>query len=265
MNTPSITTERVKIRNWDERITAVISSTPVAENKAHIECTCGATLTLHRLLDDYCPTQGCSPKAKAFRGTSFTRDFAANIEETAKTSTWFHSTLDPNWEETLTNPDLPPVHLGIREASEQLGKIEGVEYGFFLYEVQLTPDATIAPYICPDKRNHWAETNSKLKRTIKADFIGYFNLWEAAGNISLLGNGQKIKIISRKWFPRVKDRETCIENVRKRIEWARSTTAWSTGPYIPEIYAPQMEAMLSTLIKMTDEEFTGEKQLQRLS
>lgn len=260
MNKASITTENVRIRNWDERVIAVISSNTIAEDNAHIECACGATLTLDHMLDDYCKTQGCTGKAKAFRGTEFTRHFAANINETAKTSTWFHATLDPNWEETLTTLNLPPVHLGVKESSEALGKAEGENYGYFLYEVTLTSDATLAPYVCPDKRMHWAATNTQLRQAINADFIGYLNLWEAAGNISLLGNGQKIEIISRKWVPLVKDRETGIENVLKRLEWARGATLATGHAH----FILQMEALLSTLTQMSDEEFMGEKQLQPL-
>lgn len=258
MNKVSVTTENVRIRNWDERVIAIISSNPIAEDNAHIECACGVTLKLDHMLDDYCKTQGCTGKAKAFRGTEFTRQFAANINETAKSATWFHATLDPNWEETLTALNLPPVHLGVKEASEELGMANGEGYGYFLYEVKLASYAIIAPYVCPDKRMHWAETTSQLKQVINADFIGYLNLWESVGNISLLGNGQRIEVVSRKWVPLTGNRETGIENVRGRLEWARASNLATGHAY----FVPQMEALLSTLTQMTEEEFMGEKQLQ---
>lgn len=260
MNRVSVTTERVNIRDWNEQVEALISPTPIADS-AHIECACGETLTLDGLLDDSCKTQGCNGKARAFRGTEFSRQFAANINETAKASTWFHATLDPNWEETLTTLNLPPVHLGVKEASEELGVANGKGYGYFLYEVRLPSYATIAPYVCPDKRMHWAETNTKLRRAINADFIGYLNLWESAGNISLLGNGQRIEVINRKWVPLVENRETAIENISKGLEWAKAANLASGQSH----FIPQMETMLSALSQMTNDEFMGEKQLQPLA
>lgn len=190
----------VKRPLWDETVEARISTTAMASaspNLAYvIECECGELLGNREL----CSSVGCSGMVSGFRGTGFTREFGADISGTALGNTWFHATIDPHWDDTIAKSDTPPVHLGIREASEEVG-ILNAHCGYFLYEVKLKPEATVAPYICPDTECNWSETVDVFYDKVGADFIGYVNLYESIGNVSLLGDGSQLQVLSKKWCP----------------------------------------------------------------
>lgn len=188
---------------WDETVEATLSNTPM--ESAAIECVCGEVLGNHEM----CSTHGCSGMVSSFRGTPFTRKFATDIDRNAHDFTWFHSTLDPYWEETLKHPDLPPVHIGVKETSEELG-ILNKHCGYFLYEIRLKDNATVAPYFCPDIECGWSETMDVFYDKVGADFVSYINIYEGMGNVSLIGDGSMLEVKSRTWVPVLEAPESVI-------------------------------------------------------
>lgn len=205
------TTLNTKRPFWDETVEARVSATPMDSTPPSsgniIECECGELLGKNEV----CSTSDCSQMVSSFLGTDFTRKFAADIVGTALDNTWFHATIDPHWEETITKSDTPPVHIGTKEASEEVG-ILNAHCGYFLYEVTLKPETTVAPYLCPDTECAWAETMDVFYDMVGADFIGYVNLYESIGNVSLIGDGTQLQVLSKRWVPVLGEAE-CISYV----------------------------------------------------
>jgi hypothetical protein len=134
-------------------------------------------------------------------------------EETTLTSTWFHSTVNPNWDTELQayqGEDTPMVHLGTMEAATvrmndlQLENSHSSEtpLKFYIYEVKLLPTMSLSSALADDNNELAPETVADWRRDQfeEYDLFGatrYVNMYEAAGSISLLANPHHFEVVNR--------------------------------------------------------------------
>lgn len=203
-------------KDWDETVEAYLSPTLLSPSKGNllaVECICGL---LKRSVASKCKRANCSGTVTAFRGSEFAKKFFSDMQRVALSSKWFHATIDPEWEKTLQELD-SPVHVGTDKAANEMG--EGyldTAGGYFLYEVGLTPSATVASHLCPDSNNRWSQTMEIFHDRVQADFISYLNLYEGIGDVSLVGDSSYLEVIGKKWVPLIPV-EDSIELLQKEL------------------------------------------------
>lgn len=119
--------------------------------------------------------------------------------QAVKDAVWYHATSDAEWLENLEDDaaitGYLQAHLGTRDAALDRAIANYVPHRahcepFYLYRVQLAPDATIADEIKQDE-------NDDARLEAGSDVTRYINRWEDMASISLAVRSDKLQIIDR--------------------------------------------------------------------
>lgn len=149
-----------------------------------------------------CEKCGHSLRGPFNTGAALARDSLKYFDnETLRSTTWFHSTQNPDWEKSLENEDRDFIHLGTAKSAEDRCKTlhNYADRPTYVYELEISRDAPV------HNKTHYEDPYQDDKVSLKGDsqeyskidFNGvtrYVNEMEDPGSISLLVNPKVIKI-----------------------------------------------------------------------
>lgn len=117
-------------------------------------------------------------------------------DDEVRNATWYHATHLENWlGDEKAAFSYFEAHVGTEEAAFDRGISEYAIHGsrsngFYLYEVKLAEDVTIAKEVVKDENGVVAYDGSDVTR--------YINKWEDTASISLAVNSQKLVILNKR-------------------------------------------------------------------
>lgn len=117
-------------------------------------------------------------------------------DDMVKTSSWYHTSDRPDWEEAVKVGKVQQVHAGSWHSAED--RVSGLkrEHGeTWMYELRLKPDATIDPHVYAEDPNYTLDWQTYPQGKYSAH--RYQNMYEDAGTISLLLHYSQFDIIAR--------------------------------------------------------------------
>lgn len=113
---------------------------------------------------------------------------------------WFHVTHRKDWLKGVINVGLM-VHIGhlktVQDASKQL---LFPQIPMYFWKLEISPTATIAPWVTVDLDNSWKKETKEFKNFIGFDGVRYLNLYEGTGLVSILLNPETIQPLSVEEF-----------------------------------------------------------------
>lgn len=154
-----------------------------------VRCICGRNMVSDSSMNEYCNGPACH------RGESGSVNVNPEAERwmdvnNVRNDTWFHVTSNPDWHNAVRDAGVP-VHIGSLEASmHRQNTLNGYCEEWFLYEIGIDSDATIANHFTFDIVDDWPHLlDSSFDWVSKrSDFVRYVNEFEAPGSISLYGD-----------------------------------------------------------------------------
>lgn len=122
-------------------------------------------------------------------------------DETVRTTTWFHTTQNPDWEASLSKADRNFVHLGTEKAAEDrcLTLSRDPDAATYIYELEIDAAAHIHDkvYYEDPYQDDTPSLSSDPDGYSKINFDGvtrYVNEMEDVGSISLLANPKTLRV-----------------------------------------------------------------------
>lgn len=119
-------------------------------------------------------------------------------EAAVREASWYHATIQPNWERLMKRKNPITVHLGTENAAfdRAIGRYLSryrpfADQSFMLYEVKLKSGVNIAPRITEDE-------NSDRPRIPGSDVTRYVNRWEDPASISLAVRSTAIELVGKR-------------------------------------------------------------------
>lgn len=124
-------------------------------------------------------------------------------DDTVRNTPWFHTTQNPNWEESLSQADRSFIHLGTEKAAADRCKTlyNDPDSPTYLYELEIVPSANIhsGVYYEDPYQDDTPNLTSDPEEYGKIDFNGvtrYVNEMEDTGSISLVANPKMLRVKS---------------------------------------------------------------------
>lgn len=122
-------------------------------------------------------------------------------DDTVRSTTWFHTTQNPEWEESLAKDDRNFIHLGTEKAAEDRCETlyRDPDSPTYIYELEIDQTAKIHSGVCYEDpyQDNTPSLTSDPDEYPKIDFGGvtrYVNEMEDTGSISLLANPKVLKV-----------------------------------------------------------------------
>lgn len=146
-------------------------------------------------------------------------------KQAVKDEVWYHSSLSPNWLDSVDEDDEEStVHVGVEDSSydralwDYAGKRYREPQAFYLYEVRIVPEAAISDKISQSNYTVDRETERDLDEGIAPeDVTRYHNTVEGPGSISLIAKPKMLEIIGvRRIEPDVAQRRLSIMNINPK-------------------------------------------------
>lgn len=122
-------------------------------------------------------------------------------DDTVRSTTWFHTTQNPDWEASLSKADRSFIHLGTEKAAEDRCETlyRDPDSPTYIYELEIDETTPIHSHVCYEDpyQDDTPSLESNPASYTKIDFGGvtrYVNEMEDTGSISLLANPQVLKV-----------------------------------------------------------------------
>lgn len=123
-----------------------------------------------------------------------------NSQEALMTREWFHVTHKSNWHNQVVN-NQAMVHIGsiptVEEATHEL--LDRGEPLSFI-KLRFMDNVSIADWTAPDLDYMWSESIDEFTKTTGHDVVPYLNLFEGAGQLSLIANPRFLIVESEQRF-----------------------------------------------------------------
>ena len=126
--------------------------------------------------------------------------YPAYIDENVYAMTWYHSTLVEDWEDKLSAGEFS-AHVGSLQASFDRQIAENYSgstagRGFWLYELQVAPEASLSPEVEKDENQSYVPSRGKGEEW---NIVRYVNKWEDMASLSLAVRSDKLQVKGKRF------------------------------------------------------------------